>query len=250
MLAVHFCHILVILQGAVGPQKPERHGSYKSFSKHSQFHHQRQGSRRHRVPSAMPAPRPVSLPYRQPHLPPVLPVVPPPYLPMLEGAHQFYTEHVPTAESPVVKSGRESPTRGFGPTGQGGGDSMNGSHMPHPQGYNNPYAGNFANRRPDLQGPGLYVNPTWHRPWGIGPRENVNMPRSVGPRAFIRPLPPVFGPAPGFIGRPGVHGKSGDQLYCSIHFVLFNLFLCCFILFSSLTFPFLLLYRRFISHLQ
>lgn len=197
-----------VSSGAVGPQKPERHGSYKSFSKHSQFHHQRQGSRRHRAPSAMPAPRPVSLPYRQPHLPPVLPVVPPPYLPMLEGAHQFYTEHVPTAESPVVKSGRESPTRGFGPTGQGGGDSMNGSHMPHPQGYNNPYAGNFANRRPDLQGPGLYVNPTWHRPWGIGPRENVNMPRSVGPRAFIRPLPPVFGPAPGFIGRPGVHGPA------------------------------------------
>ncbi|RVW30367.1 La-related protein 1A [Vitis vinifera] len=164
-----------VSSGAVGPQKPERHGSYKSFSKHSQFHHQRQGSRRHRVPSAMPAPRPVSLPYRQPHLPPVLPVVPPPYLPMLEG---------------------------------GGGDSMNGSHMPHPQGYNNPYAGNFANRRPDLQGPGLYVNPTWHRPWGIGPRENVNMPRSVGPRAFIRPLPPVFGPAPGFIGRPGVHGPA------------------------------------------
>ncbi|RVW80802.1 La-related protein 1B [Vitis vinifera] len=107
-----------------------------------------------------------------------LPVVPPPYLPMLEGAHQFYTEHVPTAESPVVKSGRESPTRGFGPTGQGGGDSMNGSHMPHPQ------------------------DTTIHI-W-----ENVNMPRSVGPRAFIRPLPPVFGPAPGFIGRPGVHGPA------------------------------------------
>lgn len=171
----------------------------------------------------------MSLPYRQPHLPPILPVVPPPYLPMFEGTYQFHTEHAPNVESHVVKSGHESPTPGFGPTGHSGGDSVNGSHMPHPQGSNNTYAGNFSNKRPELQGPGLYVNPTWHRPWGYGPRENINVPRSIGPRAFIRPMPQVFGPAPGFVGRPGFHGKRGNQLYCSIHFFSI-LFLCCFFL--------------------
>ena len=211
----------MILQGAVGQQKPERHGNYKPFSKHSQFHHQRPGARRFRGPNAMPPPRPVSFPYRQQHLPPALPVVPPSYLPMLEGAHQFYTEHVPTAESHVVKSksGHESPIPGFAPTVHSGRDGIDGSHMPHLHGYDNPY-GNFASRRPELQGPGFYVNPTWHRPWGVGPRENINMPPSTGPRAFVRPFPPVFGPAPSFIGRPGVHGKNGYQMYYSFHFWL------------------------------
>lgn len=164
----------------------------------------------------MPPPRSVSLPYRQLHLPPVVPVVPPPYFPMLEGSHQFYTELVPTAESPVVKSGHESPNPGFGPSVHSARDGMNGGHIPHPQGYINLYAGNFAGRRPDPQVPSLYVNPTWHRPWGVGPRENINMPRSSSPRAFMRPSPPVFGPAPGFIARPGVHGKSGDNIFQSI----------------------------------
>nr|DAD43170.1 TPA_asm: hypothetical protein HUJ06_001400 [Nelumbo nucifera] len=77
-----------------------------------------------------------------------------------------------------------------------------------PRGDLNAYAGNFGNRRHNMQEHGGRFAHTWRHQRAFNPRDNIHMQQNLGPRAFVRPPPPFFAPAPGFINGPGFAGPA------------------------------------------
>ncbi|OVA13773.1 Protein of unknown function DM15 [Macleaya cordata] len=195
------------LQGSTGPHKSNRSGSTTYSHKHPVSHHQKAGSRRSHPPNGVP-PFPVPLPYHQPPMPHVFrAVVPTPHIPVPDYAYQPRPVPFPNLEPPMVKSGCEPPMQALVPPGHGGGVDANRGFQPPPQGGPNAYAGNFANRRHNVQEPGGRFNHTLRHQRPFNSRENINMQRSFGPRPFVRPTP-FFGPAPGFINGPSFPGPA------------------------------------------
>lgn len=123
-------------------------------------------------------------------------VVPAPHIPVRDFAYR--PGPFSNLEPRMVKSASEAPIQAFvAPI-----HDNNRGFQPPPRGDPNAYANNIGNRRFDGQEPGGRFSQTWRPPRGINPAENVNMPR-----AFVRPPPPFFGPAPGFISGPSFPGN-------------------------------------------
>lgn len=141
-------------------------------------------------------------------MPPVFrPVVPAPHLPAHEYTYrQPCPPLFPNAELHVVKSTCETPMPVFIQPGQRGGVDANRSFHPPPRGDPNAYGGNFVTRRRNMQDIGGRFNPRWRHQPSFNPRDNIVQQ----PRAFVRPAPPFFGPAPGFINGPAFPGNISN----------------------------------------
>ncbi|XP_043691969.1 la-related protein 1A-like [Telopea speciosissima] len=189
-------------QGSVRPPKSEGSVNTNPSNKHLPVHHKKAGSKRNVPPNGVP-PFPVPLPYHQPSMPPVFhTVLPAPHIPVHEYAYPPCPGPFPSIEPHIIKSGCEPPMQPFVPSGPGGAVDANRSFHPPPRGDPSAYAGNYGNRRKNMQEPGGHLNHTWRHQRAFSPRDNINMQPTIGPRAFIRPPPPFF-PAPGFINVPG-----------------------------------------------
>lgn len=150
---------------------------------------------------------PVPLPYPQhPGQAMLYPAVPPP--PMVnEYGYQACPGPYPS-EPHTVKSG-EPPVPAFISTGQLGGIDGNRNFQPPLRGDTSswrPSASHHGSRPHSGHEAGPHFNPTWHHQRTFGPRDNMNMPHGIGPGTFIRPFSQIFGPAPGYISRPGFPG--------------------------------------------
>lgn len=113
-------------------------------------------------------------------------------------------------EPHIVKSG-EPPMPAFIPTGQIGGIDGNRNFQLPPRGDLSgwrPNAGHHGNRPHNGHETGPHFSQTWRHQRTYGPRDGMNMPHGIGPGAFIRPIPQMFGPAPGYINRPGFPGPA------------------------------------------
>ncbi|XP_077241165.1 la-related protein 1A-like isoform X2 [Tasmannia lanceolata] len=198
-----------LVQGSTGPQKSEGFGSRNPSHKHPPFHHQKPGSKRNGPASANGAPPfPIPLPYPQPPRPPFFnTVVPTPHPPVHEYAYQPYPRPFPNAEPHMVKYGSDTPVQAFIPSAQVGGIEANRTFQPPLRGGPNAYGGNFANRR-HIQEAGGHFNHTWRQQRPFNPRANIGMQHNIGPRAFVRPPPPFFAPAPGIINGPPFPGRA------------------------------------------
>lgn len=187
------------VQGAVG-RKHNGFANNNLSQKLAPSHHHKAGFKRNHPPNNVPPsnvpPFPVPIPYQQPPLPPVFhTVVPAPHIPVRDFAYR--PGPFSNMEPRMVKSASEAPIQAFvSPI-----HDNNRGFQPPPRGDPNAYANNIGNRRFDGQEPGGRFSQTWRPPRGINPAENVNMPR-----AFVRPPPPFFGPAPGFISGPSFPG--------------------------------------------
>lgn len=183
-----------VIQGSVGHQKTYGSGNLNPFHKHPSSRHQRSGSKRN--PNG-PAPFPVPLPYHQvqPAIPPVMhTMVPPPHMAVPGYAYQPFPGPVPTVETPLAKSGSETPVQAFVPPAQ-----------PPPRGDPNVYPVNFSSRRPNTQEAASHWNHNWHHQRPFSPRDSIPMQQGVGPRPFIRPQ--FFAPPPGFMVGPSFPGN-------------------------------------------
>jgi len=135
------------------------------------------------------------------------PPVPPPPLMVHEYGYQACPAPFPT-EPHIVKSG-EPPMPPFIPTGQLGGIDGHRNFQPPPRGDLStwrPNTGHHSNRPHNGYEAGPHFNQTWRQQRTFGPRDNMNVPHGMGPGNFIRPIPQLFGPAPGYINRPGFPG--------------------------------------------
>ncbi|XP_058079783.1 la-related protein 1A isoform X2 [Magnolia sinica] len=189
--------------GSVGLHKSDGFGS----SNRPNRHHQKPGAKRNVPPNGFP-PFPIPLPYHQPPMAPVFhPLIPAPRLPVHEYAYRPYPRPFPNPEPHMVKSGCDTHMQPFIPPGQGGGLDANRSFHPLAPPRGDP-SGNFASRQYNVQEPGTHFNHAW-RHGAFNPRDDFNMQQ---PRAFVRPPPAFFGPAPGFINGPGFPGPT--PMYC------------------------------------
>ncbi|PIA53276.1 hypothetical protein AQUCO_00900096v1 [Aquilegia coerulea] len=187
------------VQGPVG-RKYNGFGNNNPSHKHTPLHHQKAGFKRNHPPNNVP-PFPVQIPYQQPPIPPVFhTVVPAPHIPVRDFAYRPTPGPFPHLEPRMVKPGCEAPIQAFVAPGHAGGLDAGRGFQPPPRGDPSAYPNNISNRRYDVQEHGGRFNQTWrHR--GINPTDNVN-----APMAFVRPPPPFFGPAPGFMSGPGFPG--------------------------------------------
>lgn len=148
------------------PQKPHGRGNHNSSSRQSNRQHK--AANKHN-PNAAPSFH-GPLPFHQPPIPPVY------------GSIAPWPPHIPVhgyAYPPAVGS--------FSPA--------NGNMAVPPLGNPSNYAGDFPNRRPNVQ----------ENQKPLGPKENNDVQQNAGPRAFIRP--PFFGPPAGFMGGPTFPGN-------------------------------------------
>eukprot|EP00268_Persea_americana_P063695 TRINITY_DN8292_c0_g1_i1.p1 TRINITY_DN8292_c0_g1~~TRINITY_DN8292_c0_g1_i1.p1 ORF type:complete len:682 (+),score=141.97 TRINITY_DN8292_c0_g1_i1:378-2423(+) len=182
--------------GSAGPNKLPQPNNHKSVSK-----------RNASTTGVPPPPFPVPLTYQQPLMPPVgHTVIPPHHFPVHEYPYPTYPGPFPNAEPHLVKPGSETSVPPFilPSHGRGGGIDANRAFRP-PQVDPSAYNGNFPNGWHAAQEPGGRFNYAWRHHRAFNPRDNVNMQH---PRAFIRPPPPFFGPAPGFINGPSFPGPA------------------------------------------
>ncbi|KAI6685402.1 hypothetical protein NL676_031315 [Syzygium grande] len=178
--------------------KSQGSGNYNS-QKHSSTRHQKSGSKRN--PNGGP-PFPVQLPYGQFPTPPIYHTfIPAPHMGIPGYVCHPCAGPFPSVETPLVKSGGETPGQPFIPAASGVNPSRS---QPLPQGDPNARAVNFANRRPSMQQPGGPSQPWNHR--AFGPGETIPMQQIVGPRTYFRA--PFYGPAPGFMVGPGFPGPT------------------------------------------
>ncbi|KAF9597283.1 hypothetical protein IFM89_016424 [Coptis chinensis] len=193
-------------QGPVGTRKHNGLGSTNPAQKHPSLHHQKQGFKRNHPPNNVP-PFPVPIAFQQPPIPPVFPtVVPAPHIPIREYPYRPFPVPLPNLDPHMVKSGCEAPIQAFVAPGHGGGVDSSRGFQPPLRGDPNVYANNIANRRYDVQEPGVRFNQAWRHQQANNPTDNVSVPR-----AFVRP-PPFFGPAPGFMNGPSFPGP-GSMYY-------------------------------------
>lgn len=190
-------HFLFLLHSPFMQPKSQGSGNYNS-QKHSSTRHQKSGSKRN--PNGGP-PFPVQLPYGQFPTPPIYHTfVPAPHMGIPGYVCHPCAGPFPSVETPLVKSGGETPGQPFIPAASGVNPSRS---QPLPQGDPNARAVNFANRRPSMQQPGGPSQPWNHR--AFGPGETIPMQQVVGPRTYFRA--PFYGPAPGFMVGPGFPGN-------------------------------------------
>lgn len=182
-----------------GPHKLDGFDRFNSSkNKFPQSNHHKTGSKRN-APATGPPPYPVHLPYPQTIFPSVGRAVrPASHLPINEYIYHPYPRQLPNAELHVVKSRCEIPVRPLVPPGQVGHVYATRGFQPPPDDLNL-CNGNFANRRHNIQDPSGHFNYVWRHQRAVDPRDNVNMQQA---RAFMRPLPPFFGPAQGFLNGP------------------------------------------------
>ncbi|XAR60260.1 hypothetical protein NMG60_11033547 [Bertholletia excelsa] len=168
--------------------------------------HQRTGSKRN--PSGVP-PFPVPFPYHQMPMPPVFHgMVPVSHVPVGYGYQPCpvpYTGFEPN----LVKSGSEKPMQSFFPPANG--METNGSLQPPPRGDPNIHVANYPNRRANIQESSGHFNPAWQNQQVFASGDNNIIQQGNVPRAFVRP--PYLGPAPAFIGGPGMPVPPGPIYY-------------------------------------
>nr|CAD1833145.1 unnamed protein product [Ananas comosus var. bracteatus] len=200
------------VQGSVGLYKSDGFRSSNPPNKHRHMHpHGKHGPKRNAPANGAPPPFPVQLPYhQQPGQPVLYPVVQAPPLMIHEYAYRPCPVPFLNNDVHVVKPGYETSFPAFVPVGQ--------NSQPPPRGDPNawrPNGGNHGNKhRNNGYEHGNHPNQTRHSPRVFNPRSNINMPHDIGPRPFIRPLPPRFyGPAPGFISAPGFPGPASPMFY-------------------------------------
>ncbi|XP_073104324.1 la-related protein 1A isoform X2 [Elaeis guineensis] len=205
-------------QGSTGTRKSEGYGSSNPSNRHHPLHPHKHGPKRNAPANGVP-PFPVPLPYhQQPGQPVLYPVLPPPPLMVPQYAYQPRPAPYPNGEPHIVKSGCETPLPAFVPTGHAGGNDGNKNFHPPTRGDPNawrPNASNFGSRPANGHEHGSHFNQTWRNQRPLNPRDNMNMPHGIGPRAFIRPVPQFCGPAPGFINGPGYPGPAPPMYYVS-----------------------------------
>ncbi|KAJ6846010.1 la-related protein 1A isoform X1 [Iris pallida] len=202
-------------QGSIAPPKTEGFRSTNPSNRHHQLHSHKPGPKRGPPANGMP-PFPVhTLSYRQqPGQPLLYPAGQPPHM-VHEYGYQAFPPPFPN-EPHIVKAGCETPIHAFAPSSQAGGVDGNRNFQPPPRGDLSawhPNTSNYANGPHNNHEPGRHFNPTWRNQRPFGPRENMNIPHGIGPRAYIRPFPQFFGPTPGFINGPGFHGPAPHMYY-------------------------------------
>ncbi|XP_038986931.1 la-related protein 1A-like isoform X2 [Phoenix dactylifera] len=201
-------------QGSIGMRKSDGFGRGNSSNRHHPVHPHKHGPKRNAPSNGVP-PFPVPLPYhQQPGQPMLYPIVPPPPLVVHEYAYQSCPAPFPNGEPHIAKPGCETPLPAFTPAGHAGGNDGSRNFHPPPRGDPNawrPSASNFGSRPNNGHEPGSHFNQTWHNQ--RNPREKINMPRGIGPRTFIRPVPQFFGLAPGFISGPRYPGPAPPMYY-------------------------------------
>ncbi|MQL97058.1 hypothetical protein Taro_029747 [Colocasia esculenta] len=196
------------LQGSGG--KSDGFGNSNPSSRHHSQHHHKLGPKHAASPNNI-APFPAPLSYHQPMPPFLPPIVPGPPLPLHEYGYQPYPPSFPSVEPRMVSSGSGTPMQGFIPAIPPRGIDANRSFPPPPRGDPNVWhnhGGNYTNRRHNAQEPARRFNPGWRHQRAFNPRENVNMQQNIGPKTFVRPVQPVFGPAPGYMSGPGFPGHA------------------------------------------
>ncbi|XP_073111183.1 la-related protein 1A isoform X3 [Elaeis guineensis] len=201
-------------QGSIGMRKSDGFGRGNSSNRHHPVHPHKHGPKRNAPANGVP-PFPVPLPYhQQPGQPMLYPIVPAPPLMVHEYAYQPCPAPFPNGERHIAKSGCETPLPAFTPAGHAGGNDGSRNFHPPPRGDPNawrPNARNFGSRPNNGHEPGNHFNQTWHNQ--RNPRDNINMPRGIGHRTFIRPVPQFFGLAPGFVSGPGYPGPAPPMYY-------------------------------------
>lgn len=199
--------LFTFFQGSGGLPKSDGFGNSNPSSRHHTQHHHKLGPKH--APSPNNTPFPTHLTYHQP-IPPFLPpIVPGPPLPLHEYGYQPYPPPFPSVEPHMVSSGCGTPMQAFIPPIPPRGVDANRSFPPPPRGDPNVWhnhGGNYS-RRHNAQESARRFNPSWRQQRVFGPRENVNMQQNMGPKTFVRPVQPVFGPAPGYMGGPGFPGN-------------------------------------------
>lgn len=179
-------------QASSGPQK-----NSNSSHKHGQNRHNKSGSKRH--PNGMP-PFPVPVPYYQPMPPHVFPSMVPSPVPLPGFGYHPFPPPFPGPENHMAKTGSETPMQALGPPVHG--IDANRNLQPSPRGDTNVNGPNHSSRRPSVPEAGAQPYPAWPYPRTFGPRDIL--PNPAMPRGFVRP--PVFGPAPAFVGGPSIPG--------------------------------------------
>lgn len=129
-------------------------------------------------------------------------IVPPPSLIGPEYAYQAFPPPFPS-EHCIVKPGVDVSVPPFARNNQPGGIDNNRNFQPPLRGDFNiwrPQSANNVYRPNNGQEPSGHFNQAWRTHLPFSPRDNMNMPHGIGPRTFVRPVPPYFSTSPGFIG--------------------------------------------------
>lgn len=182
-------------------------GSGNPSNRQHHQHPHKYSSKRNTPGNGMP-PFPLPLPYpQQPGQPLLYTAVPPP--PHMVSEYGYQAGPAPFHPEPHILKSGEPPMPAFIPTGQAGGIDGNRSFQPPPRGDLNtwrPNTSHHGNRPHGGHEAGSHFNQPWRHQRPFSPRDNMNMPHGMAPGPYIRPFPQFFGPAPGFISRPGFPG--------------------------------------------
>lgn len=204
----------------MGTRKSGGYGS-NNCSKHYAAHPNKNGPRRNPPVNAGP-PFPVQLAYhQQPGQPVLYPVLQPSNVMIHDYAFQTCHPPFPNVRPHIVKAGKQFPNvpphivKGesqvpvFDPASQPVENEGNRNFHPPPQGDPNNWHPNasFGSRPYNIREPLNNFNQAWCNRWPFGPRDNINIAQGLGPRTFIRHVPQVIGPVPGFISGPGFPGN-------------------------------------------
>ncbi|XP_020582978.1 la-related protein 1A [Phalaenopsis equestris] len=196
------------LQGSASQRRSEGFGSGNPSNKHPLVHPHKAVPRRN-GPAAGATPLSGPFPFPQQLVPPVsYPIVPPPSLIVPEYTYQAFPPPFPS-EHQIVKSGVDVSVPPFARNSQVGGIENNRNFQPLSRGDFNiwrPQSANNVYHPNNSQEPAVRFNQAWRSQRPFSPRDNMNMPQGFGPRTFVRPVPPYFGPSSGFIGGPGYYG--------------------------------------------
>ncbi|WOL16363.1 la-related protein 1A isoform X2 [Canna indica] len=199
-----------LVQGSIGMHKSGGFDSSNS-SKHHYVHSHKHGPR-HNAPTNGAPSFPVHFAYHQ-H-PGQYPVLQPSSMLVHDYSYMTSRAPFPNGQLHMINSG-EPHMPVFVPPGQSGGNDGNKNFQPPPRGDPNiwhPNAGYFA-RPYNIPAPAKKFNQTWCNQRAFVPRDNINMPQGVGPRSFVRTVPQLLAPAPGFGNGPGFPAPPPYPMY-------------------------------------
>lgn len=192
------------MQMSAAQRRSDGFGNSNPSNKHPLVHPHKAVLRRN-GPANGPTPFPGPYPFPQqlpPHMP--YPLVPPALI-TPEYAYQAFPQHFPS-DHRILRP--DAPVPAFARNGQVGGIEGNRNFQPPPRGDFStwrPHAPKSVYQPNNGHEPIGRFNQAWRAQRPFSSRDNINMPQSIGPRTFVRPIPPYFGPS-GFIGGPGYHG--------------------------------------------
>ncbi|KAK8942779.1 hypothetical protein KSP39_PZI008882 [Platanthera zijinensis] len=199
--ASHILHTQV----SAGQRRSDGFGNSNPSNKHPLVHPHKPVLRRNGPANGpTPFPGPYTFPQQlAPHMP--YPMVPPPTLIAPEYAYQAFPPHFPS-DHRIIRP--DAPVPAFARNSQVGVIENNRNFQPPPRGDFSawrPHPPKSVYRTNNGHEPIGRFNQGWRAQRPFSSRDNINMPQSIGPRTFVRPIPPYFGPS-GFIGGPGYHG--------------------------------------------